>query len=117
MYFLHSPRLAAHEQTFFCEVHCYFFATHLAALIAVQVEVISYAHNPRFGFIDGEFLFVTTSAACNIGDDGLIAEGRTRTIEEALPCVFFHAAGNVFADLFGLMLVKHRDDAAHHFAR
>ena len=86
------PRLAPHQQPLLGQMLGDLLAAHRTALAAVQVEVISHAHNPRLRFMDGELLFMTAPTACNVGDDSLITKGRAGAVEEPLPCVLLHAA-------------------------
>ncbi|HUW36287.1 MAG TPA: hypothetical protein VMV91_03055 [Rhodocyclaceae bacterium] len=114
MGFLDFPGLAAHQQPLLGEMLADFLAAHLAAFVAVQIEVIRHAHDPRLRLVDDQLLFLAATAAGNVGDQRLIAKGRTGAIEEALPRVLLHGAGSMLRGFLALVLVKQIDDPAHH---
>ena len=83
----------------------------------ILIQIIGQAHNAGLCFIDGELLTRASTATQNIGVDSLIAEGRTRAVEETLQGVLFHGARGVLGGFLTLILVKGTHDAAHHFTR
>jgi hypothetical protein len=80
--------------------------------VAVEREPVDQAH--RFGVERVDLQLLLDLGAALLGRDDTVADGRQRTVPEALPGVLLQGADDVLRVFLGLILVEQRHDLPHH---
>lgn len=87
-------------------------AERAALAVAMGVEIEHHPHHLGFDGIDGQPLLDPVAALFDVF--GGEAQGHTRAVVEALPCVLLHGAQHVLGILAALVFVEQRDHLPHH---